>query len=825
MRKLFFILLLLPFFAFPQQVSSPPLEFKDEGVSQGRPVYSIDCVGAGISCSRSGVTGTINAIFDTVSGDNRYLKLGGDNADRDINIGSYNFTTTGIGSFGSLVTTVGGLTLLAGQDIKPSTNSTTALNIAQADGTDFVIFDTTNKKVGIGTTPDAILHVSGLGGAGQPSLFRVDATSSYGGMTFNSAADQNIFIELKEANVKKGGFETIAASDTTYLSSHSGHTLTFGANAAIGSAVHMTLLTNGNFGINEASPQDKLEVNGTGLFKDKLKFTQDDGNEYIDSLNDGYMDYGATTGHRFNTLLTANGNLDILNGATSSGILKIYEDSTDGSNYASFQVPALAGNTVYTLPADDGDAGEQLQTDGSGGLTWEAAGGAGATAWDDVTDPDADTEIAMTGFETLFSSTLDAAGKTVLSISDTDADLANAVSLLDLQYTDDGQANGTFFRCLDNAGADVKFSIGVDGNTTIAGTLNVTGAITGDLTGNASGSSGSCTGNSVTATTASVATTVTLTDNEDTAENNPIVFVANADPDGGNLGLESDGTCYYTPSTGKITATGFVGALTGNADTVTTNANLTGEVTSVGNAATIADSIAVTSWNLTTPTITTSLTTDSKTISETEIGRLDGLTSAIIDDDKIDTFSELDAIVADKALVNKADGAVWLGVHDFGGATSTEIVNGANPTTDAAGEIAIDTSAAPGSGIRFYGDAAYTVAGTYSKSFVILNPVATDDYPLWCSPYAITIKHVRVQDLGGTNIVGQLTECDAEGVNCAVVDDSDITATANNSVDDDGTLSNPSIDALNYVGWKTESVSGASTSVTVTFDYTINQVN
>ena len=74
------------------------------------------------------------------------------------------------------------------------------------------------------------------------------------------------------------------------------------------------------------------------------------------------------------------------------------------------------------------------------------------------------------------------------------------------------------------------------------------------------------------------ATTVTITDNEDTAENNPIVFVAGGDLDGGNLGLESDGTAYYTPSTGKITATGFVGALTGNADTVT-NATLTTALT------------------------------------------------------------------------------------------------------------------------------------------------------------------------------------------------------------------------------------------------------
>lgn len=35
---------------------------------------------------------------------------------------------------------------------------------------------------------------------------------------------------------------------------------------------------------------------------------------------------------------------------------------------------ATAGNYTLTLPADDGDAGEQLQSNGSGVLTWESAG-------------------------------------------------------------------------------------------------------------------------------------------------------------------------------------------------------------------------------------------------------------------------------------------------------------------------------------------------------------------------------------------------------------------------------------------------------------------
>ena len=87
-----------------------------------------------------------------------------------------------------------------------------------------------------------------------------------------------------------------------------------------------------------------------------------------------------------------------------------------------------------------------------------------------------------------------------------------------------------------------------------SGVLTATG-FAGDLTGDVTGN----------ADTATVATTVTITDNESTDEDNAMIFTAGGDVDGGNIGLESDGTCTYNPSTGKITATGFVGALTGNA--------------------------------------------------------------------------------------------------------------------------------------------------------------------------------------------------------------------------------------------------------------------
>lgn len=65
----------------------------------------------------------------------------------------------------------------------------------------------------------------------------------------------------------------------------------------------------------------------------------------------------------------------------------------------------------------------------------------------------------------------------------------------------------------------------------------------------------------------------------------PLLVPANAI---GNQSNYTDGGLEYNASTNTLTATTFSGALSGNADTVTTNANLTGDVTSVGNATTIA---------------------------------------------------------------------------------------------------------------------------------------------------------------------------------------------------------------------------------------------
>jgi hypothetical protein len=95
--------------------------------------------------------------------------------------------------------------------------------------------------------------------------------------------------------------------------------------------------------------------------------------------------------------------------------------------------------------------------------------------------------------------------------------------------------------------------------------------------------------------TADKATHVLVSDNESANEANEITFVENAAAGGAQRGLESSAKATFNPSTGKITATGFVGALTGDASgsagTVTSIGNLTGDVTSSNRATTIGSGV------------------------------------------------------------------------------------------------------------------------------------------------------------------------------------------------------------------------------------------
>jgi hypothetical protein len=81
-----------------------------------------------------------------------------------------------------------------------------------------------------------------------------------------------------------------------------------------------------------------------------------------------------------------------------------------------------------------------------------------------------------------------------------------------------------------------------------------------------------------------IATTVTVSDAGGDTETFPLLGTAAT----GDLAPRTDAGLMYNATTNALTAGSFIGALTGNADTVTTNANLTGPITSVGNTTSVA---------------------------------------------------------------------------------------------------------------------------------------------------------------------------------------------------------------------------------------------
>jgi hypothetical protein len=155
--------------------------------------------------------------------------------------------------------------------------------------------------------------------------------------------------------------------------------------------------------------------------------------------------------------------------------------------------------------------------------------------------------------------------------------------------------------------------------------------------------------------TAAIATTVTITDNESTNEENAVVFTAGGDVDGGNLGLESDGNLTYNPSSGTLTATAFAGALTGN---VTGNAS--------GTAATVTGAAQS---NITSLGTLTTLTVDNVIVNGTTIGHTDDTDLMTLADGVLTVAGEVSMTTLDIGGTNVTSTAAELNILD--GVTST----------------------------------------------------------------------------------------------------------------------------------------------------------
>ena len=218
--------------------------------------------------------------------------------------------------------------------------------------------------------------------------------------------------------------------------------------------------------------------------------------------------------------------------------------------------------------------------------------------------------------------------------------------------------NGTLdITTTDAGGASANIQITADGTAELAGTtvtLDSSGGITLDADGGtitfADGGSSlgtiTSSGYSGNSATATVATTVTISDNESTDEDNAIIFTSGGDVDGGNIGLESDGDLTYNPSTGRLTATQLSGTLQTAAQ---------GNITSLGTLTTLTvDNVIING-----STIGHTGDTDLMTVASgvlTVAGEVDATSLDISGDADIDGTLEADAITVNGTALNTVIG-------------------------------------------------------------------------------------------------------------------------------------------------------------------------
>ena len=370
-------------------------------------------------------------------------------------------------------------------------------------------------------------------------------------------------------------------------------------------------------------------VADTGLLlssTDQLQFG--DSGTYIHQSADGVLDLVSDTEIELTaTTIDVNGNLDVSGTLTQTGVatfaardihsggITIANDGQIGSAGDADAI-AISSSGVVTmtqipvfsagLNVSGGTIAGTLSTVAQTNIT--SLGTLTALTVDDVAING--KVITMTG-DTSDTVVFTAGAAGTLSIVTTDA--AGAAG--NIQITADGTVDidsagvltldsGAAINIEPAAGSAILLdgTISIDAGVVTGATSITSTAFVGDITGDVTG----------TADVATVATTVTITDNESTNESNALIFTAGGDVDGGNLGLESDGTLTYNPSTGKVTATGFIGTLTGNVtgNASGTAATVTGaaqtNITSVGTLT----ALQVDNININTNTISTTAGTD-----------------------------------------------------------------------------------------------------------------------------------------------------------------------------------------------------------------------
>ncbi len=246
---------------------------------------------------------------------------------------------------------------------------------------------------------------------------------------------------------------------------------------------------------------------------------------------------------------------------TNSDITIQYDETTNDSLEIAAAIEGAALGIVFKSDQGDDNADQHKLSIADGGTLTLASKISGSFV----------TYLTHTPNSTVASSTLAVAGNLTVGgnltlgsgaeLSEAELEMLDGITAGTVAASKavvvDANKDAASFRNITLTGELDAGSLDVSGDADIDGTLEAD-AITVGGTALNTVIAGVTVAN---ATTAAVATTVTITDNESTNEDNAIIFTAGGDVDGGNIGLESDGDLTYNPSTGRLTATQLAGTL------------------------------------------------------------------------------------------------------------------------------------------------------------------------------------------------------------------------------------------------------------------------
>ena len=395
-------------------------------------------------------------------------------------------------------------------------------------------------------------------------------------------------------------------------------------------------------------------------------------------------DTGLTTNGDFTVgddLFISGGLIDLKNDGSFVSQIKFYCESSNAHAQTLIGAPhAESASNTLTLPSTGGNA-RLVSTASTATLTNKT-----------LTSPKINEDVAVTSTATELN-VLDGITAVVGELNALDLGstavgtaIASKAVILDSNKDYTGIRNFTVTGELDGATLDISGDADIDGTLeadaiTIGGTA-INTVIAGITVTNA--------------TTAAVATTVTISDNESTNEDNAIIFTAGGDVDGGNIGLESDGDLTYNPSTGRLTATQLAGTLqtaaqanitslgtltTLTVDNVIINGSTIGHtgdtdlMTVASGVLTVAGEVSMTTLDIGGTNVTSTAAElnilDGVTSTATELNIIDGNTSATGT-----TVADADRVVFNDNGTMKQVAMTDISTYTDGGATALAIALG-----------------------------------------------------------------------------------------------------------------------------------------------------